>query len=1103
MALLLESYHVLYQQLAECQKIYDKCTEDQIENRKKLESEYRDLEKYSVTYRAQLENATKKVETFINLSSVLCNRRVESQVPLKYDNSKLTQLMVQANSAFNGSIYAEQLYTEASGQLLYLQREIAGIDKKLAEQKAKLVAGSVEAKEEDMLRAKEASVRAMQILKEQPFREFLRKLEENYSTYVEGQMKENAEIDTISIGVAQMPLPLAGNSVESLGISGNIYDEVHGGLNMPVDFSIHQPMVLGVVYDGLMEKTLLGGIQNYILNVLRYGVQVIDDILFVDPIRFSNVGLGSLMQICGVEGSILEKVPVSKEDTSARVNALINKLNHQTHDRRRERGRKLLVFHDFPEGYRSDTVEAIRQLCANAEYYGVSVIVTYNTSVKSSIVEKAYEELKFFLTAEIDCVDGQFAFGGEQEKFLFRWYQAPAALELSILERFIRKDSAMSVGNDYLERIGIPKKPVYDKGIRKITNIPYGIGESGKISYLDFEDSNFASFICGAARSGKSTLLHTLLTGVLKTMHPDDVEIWLIDFKMTEFSRYVNHLPPHVRYIILDESPELVYDIVDRLTDILKKRQNVFMGKWQKLDDVPKERYMPVMFIVIDEFSVMSHIIADADSVGKGDYKIKMQTLLAKGAALGMRFIFSSQGFTSGSRGLSDFSKKQIQQRIAMKTEYQEIVETLDLQSKSDSDKLQMEELDVHHALVRIPPDNNGNHLKLSKVLYISDYAKQEQFIDNINDAMHSELKYDVTNTESYIDKKTLILDGNRYLSFQEKQAEIEEYIINARNRNGESVLHLFLGSPKRLLSVYGVEFSDEFGENVLLMAPSSEKMAASSVLMSIAASLELEHKGIEIWTIRKNSIYRQMVIESKQKVDSVSRDLDEVCESIRAVKEKIQSRIDGEKFIVLLGFETLIMDMGYQGDTAGNSVASHTISGVQGIVIEERKPEELDLASQLDGLNGIAVAAPGINIEPQAAEDSLEKVILNTREDIKGNAYDARNDLKYILTQGPKLGYHFIMVFNTVGEFNQSKLNASLFKHKILFRLTKTDVVELIGSANARVVSELEDHSFRYTNGLEALSFRPFLHRGLAWDGWQMDGAYVTSNLDEEEYLM
>lgn len=1076
MALLLEGYYSLYQQMAECQKIYDKYTVSQRENKEKSESEYRDLQEYSVNYRVQLENAIKKTETFKNLAKTLCNRSVESQVPLKYDNGRLSQLMVQANSAFNGSIYAEQLYTEASGQMLYLQKEIADIDKKLAEQKVKLEVGSAEENAHDMLYAKEASVRAAQILKEPSARIFFDKLEEDYATYVEGQARENAKINTVSIGVSKMPLPLAGNTVETLGIPEFAYDKIYGGLNIPVDFALCQPMVMGIAYDGLMESILLSGIQNYLINVLRYGGHCFDDILFIDPVRFSNVGLGPLMKISGVEGSVVEKVPTSKDEVAVRVNTLINQLVHQNDDRAWEKGRKLLIFHDFPEGYRSETVAAIRQLCANVGYYGISVIIAYNVSGKSHLVEDAYAEIKPFLTAEIGSVGGKFVFICGQERFPFQWYQAPAVLEQSILDGFISEEVAEDTGNDYLKRIGIPERPVYYKGNRKISNIPYGVGQSGNISFMDFEGSNFASFICGASRSGKTTMLHTLITGVLKSMHPDDVEIWLIDFKMTEFSRYVSHLPPHIRYIILDESPELVYDIVDRLTEILRKRQSIFMGKWQKLDDVPKERYMPVMFIIIDEFSVMSHIIAYAEESGKGDYKVKMQTLLAKGAALGMRFIFSSQGFTSGSRGLNDFAKKQIQQRIAMKTEYQEIVNTLDLNSRSESDKRQMEELDVHYVLVREPMDSNGDHLKLSKVLYISDYTKQEQFIDNINCVMHPSPKYDVTNTESYIDKKPLILDGNRYLAFSEKQAEIEKYILDIGYQNGDSVSYLFLGSPKRLLPVYGIELSNEFGENVLMMTPVVEAEAAGAVVLSAENSFKQQHGETEIWTNRKNGIYRQL--HGLNMTASILNDIEEICQMIHQIRKQVEASVGSRRLFILLGFETLLAEMAF-------------VESKMEVRQRRRSRVSFDLLTQMQaGMDPV----PEGSLPQESSKDSSQ-----TKEKA-----DIREELKYILTHGPRLGYHFMMVFNTYGEFKQSGISQDMFRHKILFRMAKGDVSLIAGSREAAVVAALEDHCFRYTNGLEGISFKPYLHKGISVDGWHIDeNGEVTQSQEEEEYLL
>ena len=135
----------------------------------------------------------------------------------------------------------------------------------------------------------------------------------------------------------------------------------------------------------------------------------------------------------------------------------------------------------------------------------------------------------------------------------FKWYKAPSTLPNDLEKTYIEERPILDLSNDYNKRIGFTGTPTYQKGYRALEKIPYGIDENGNLQYLDFENSNFATFICGAARSGKSTLLHTLISGLIKNNHPDDIEIWLIDFKMTEFSRYISHLPPHVRYIMFVE----------------------------------------------------------------------------------------------------------------------------------------------------------------------------------------------------------------------------------------------------------------------------------------------------------------------------------------------------------------------------------------------------------------------------------------------------------------------------------------------------------------------------------------------------------------------
>src|SRR5207237_4209703 len=56
--------------------------------------------------------------------------------------------------------------------------------------------------------------------------------------------------------------------------------------------------------------------------------------------------------------------------------------------------------------------------------------------------------------------------------------------------------------------------------------------------------------IAGKTGSGKSTLLHALIVNAALLYSPDEIEMYLIDFKKgVEFKTYANHALPHARVI--------------------------------------------------------------------------------------------------------------------------------------------------------------------------------------------------------------------------------------------------------------------------------------------------------------------------------------------------------------------------------------------------------------------------------------------------------------------------------------------------------------------------------------------------------------------------
>lgn len=1050
-----------------------------------------------------------KINALMNIARVHCGKLVRSSQRRTVDLTRLSRLSVQIDNSKRADPYAEALYTEASGQLLTIDQMIQEKQTKLNNTLQAIYRKYSGQELQIKNRKNQISAQVISLLRSKPSSLLAWALQENRILFGGGSANQarQQELHGNSISLGEIVCPITtpeGAGPVMAEVFGEFYNQERSQLNLPFFFQI-PGQVTYYEYPANQESLVLRGLQMLIITSAEY-YDTFQNIVYIDPVRYNSSGLEGVSALADGRRSFIENVPGSAKEVDNVLSRYLSLFSHP--ETQQTLSGKLFIFHCFPWGYSSQSIEKIRQLCANARNYNLSIVLTHQLDPQNSDRNDAVRNVKNLAGNRLLYdKDGFHTFIGDNS-FDIAWYTNAGYLPDTLMEQYAGVQET-NMSNDYCDRIGFPQKIAYRKGIRYLDQIPLGINADGEIISVDFENSNFATFICGASRSGKSTLLHSLITSVIRNLHPDDVEIWLIDFKMTEFSRYIDHMPPHVRYVMLDESPEMVYDIIDRLTDILQKRQSIFKGKWQKLYEVPPEKYMPAMLVIIDEFSIMSQIIAESAESSTENYKAKMQALLAKGAALGMHFIFASQGFTTGTNGLSDFSKKQIQQRIAMKTEYLEIKETLDLKSTSDEDQSMMEQLPIHHALLRIPVDAQGNHLLLTKVLYISDYAQQETMIRQINQSLAPAKRYDVSDPTVYISKQPMVIDGNVFHTWMDKRPQVLNRLELFHANFGEGLL-LFPGEPRRMAPTFPIEITDSYCENVLAIAPVKEKMAAASMLLSMMESAHVQDYETAFWASQKNSVFQQMRIGcGKTNVPAVM-DLESICGQIRMLKSRIQNECEGNTLYFLMGFESLMLDMSFQkgscpaADSSEDPGVFSTDENGNKLYYRQRQDDEPDLLTQMKMLLG------DDDDEDEADElmseaffqDAAESAVPRTAK-ADTRVYDARKDLAYILEHGPRLGYHFIMVFNTAAEVDQHKIDIRLFKHKLLFRDSKQNATQLVGSCAAMTIPDLDAHCFRYSNGLDACSYRPYLHPGLTWDGWKVDEQGAAFHEAEEDFYL
>ena len=175
--------------------------------------------------------------------------------------------------------------------------------------------------------------------------------------------------------------------------------------------------------------------------------------------------------------------------------------------------------------------------------------------------------------------------------------------------------------------------------------------------------------IAGKTGSGKSTLLHVIVTNLALWYGPDQVELYLIDFKKgVEFKTYVTHRLPHARAVAIESDREFGLSILQRLGAEMTRRGELF--RQAGVQDIAAYRdatgpkgapAMPRIVLIVDEFQVF---FGEDDKLAQ-DAAMGLEQLVRQGRAFGMHVILGSQTL-GGAFGLARSTMGQMAVRIAL-----------------------------------------------------------------------------------------------------------------------------------------------------------------------------------------------------------------------------------------------------------------------------------------------------------------------------------------------------------------------------------------------------------------------------------------------------
>jgi energy-coupling factor transporter ATP-binding protein EcfA2 len=171
--------------------------------------------------------------------------------------------------------------------------------------------------------------------------------------------------------------------------------------------------------------------------------------------------------------------------------------------------------------------------------------------------------------------------------------------------------------------------------------------------------------VAGKTGSGKSTLLHTLITNLALVYSPEEIELYLIDFKKgVEFKTYATFALPHARVVSVESDREFGLSVLQRLDGELKVRGEKFRDTGAQ--DVSSYRRvtgesLPRIMLIIDEFQ---EFFVEDDKVAQ-DVGLLFDRLVRQGRAFGIHVLLGSQTL-GGAYSLARTTLGQMGVRIAL-----------------------------------------------------------------------------------------------------------------------------------------------------------------------------------------------------------------------------------------------------------------------------------------------------------------------------------------------------------------------------------------------------------------------------------------------------
>lgn len=332
--------------------------------------------------------------------------------------------------------------------------------------------------------------------------------------------------------------------------------------------------------------------------------------------------------------------------------------------------------------------------------------------------------------------------------------------------------------------------------------------------------TSHSGLIVGRPGSGKSVLLHAIITSLVTKYSPQELELYLLDFKEVEFKTYATHQLPHARVVAIKVEREFGLSVLQGLDTELKRRMEIFrLNHCVKLSEARQrvQEPLPRILLIADEFQ---ELFTYDDNIAR-DAITLIDRIVRQGRAFGMHILMASQTL-SGSNPLPRATVDQMAVRIALQC------------SDADSRLIFSDSNDAARLLSR-PGEAIYN---AANGLIEGNSPFQAFFLPNDKrDECLTNLKTVLNQRQPNFPAKTIIFEGDQLANVMKNSL-----LTNCLSQNGwppeQRATSLWVGDPVSIKNVTTLTLRRQSRSNVLVVGQPEETGLAclNSMLISLVA---------------------------------------------------------------------------------------------------------------------------------------------------------------------------------------------------------------------------------------------------------------------------